>query len=687
MLYLAGITIVKVFAFIFFIDSFANDGTATLRGVVKDKDIDKFIEHAEIRIYNDFVDEVVKTDNNGEYEITWNYTQTDGEPESSVPELFTLSSNYPNPFNPTTRVDINTPEADQFQISLYDILGRRIVSTTESLDAGTSIVEFSGLGAVGTYVLRVSGADHSETITMTNILGSSADSPDITLVAAGGTAVASQTRTKQIQPVEFEESELEVTLTASHYPSVDTTITISEDQTEFEIDFMVEALETDPPALMLTWQQDPATTMTIDWHVFSNNDRRDTTLYYKPVGDTDWKRAGSETLDFPFTTREIQRVELTGLESDTYYRFRTGEYGKRYKFRTMPATLEDNSVTFAAGGDVHHERRLMEATNRQVMKYDPDFITWGGDLAYADGDEDKGHLWISFFQGIKSTLISEEGRVVPIIAGIGNHEVQNMFTYRNDSYLHWDQFRLRYAPYFFRLFAFPGLPGFDVLDFGDYMSLIILDSMHANDPEYQYEWLDETLNARREVNHVFPNYHVAGWSSVKGIKYRDEQYQVQEYFHTLFDKYELPVVFENHDHAYKRTPPMRGKEVVADGEGTVYLGDGAWGVSVRDMVYHIPEEHIEKYDFEVEDDKEDMQYGTSRQVVQYSHTFDAYITRARDLPDGYDYEMDIDDIPYLEEFASVRHGIIVDIEIDRADFTVVTEDGDIIDTYSYELSQ
>lgn len=34
--------------------------------------------------------------------------------------------------------------------------------------------------------------------------------------------------------------------------------------------------------------------------------------------------------------------------------------------------------------------------------------------------------------------------------------------------------------------------------------------------------------------------------------------------------------FENHDHVYKRTYPLKNNQVVAD--GTIYLGDGAWGV-------------------------------------------------------------------------------------------------------------
>ena len=41
----------------------------------------------------------------------------------------------------------------------------------------------------------------------------------------------------------------------------------------------------------------------------------------------------------------------------------------------------------------------------------------------------------------------------------------------------------------------------------------------------------------------------------------------------------MKVAFENHDHAYKRTHPIRNGKI--DPTGIVYLGDGAWGVNLR----------------------------------------------------------------------------------------------------------
>ena len=47
----------------------------------------------------------------------------------------------------------------------------------------------------------------------------------------------------------------------------------------------------------------------------------------------------------------------------------------------------------------------------------------------------------------------------------------------------------------------------------------------------------------------------------------------------IFLFFYLNVAFEHHNHAYKRTFPM--KEGRIDPEGVIYMGDGSWGISPR----------------------------------------------------------------------------------------------------------
>ena len=46
--------------------------------------------------------------------------------QNSVPEDFTLSQNFPNPFNPTTTIQYALPEASKVKITLYDMLGQQV---------------------------------------------------------------------------------------------------------------------------------------------------------------------------------------------------------------------------------------------------------------------------------------------------------------------------------------------------------------------------------------------------------------------------------------------------------------------------------------------------------------------------------------------------------------------------------
>jgi hypothetical protein len=144
---------------------------------------------------------------------------------------------------------------------------------------------------------------------------------------------------------------------------------------------------TEPVGLYLIWQQDPTTTMTIDWHT-EVGDQADPIVRYKVVGEGNWGEIKAAQHPFPYSNRTIHRVELTELHPDTFYRFRVGEFSRAYKFRTMPLNIHERPLVIAAGGDTSHGRHMRQM-NRVAMEYDPDFIVWGGDLAYADGHEDR----------------------------------------------------------------------------------------------------------------------------------------------------------------------------------------------------------------------------------------------------------------------------------------------------------
>ena len=332
----------------------------------------------------------------------------------------------------------------------------------------------------------------------------------------------------------------------------------------------------DPEGLFLSWQQDPLTTMTIDWNTV---EAREAVVEYRVLGEEGyWLREEGVSFPFPFSERTAHRVELTDLSPATTYEFRLGEDARVFRFETMPENLVE-PLHIAVGGDTRHSQAWMEATNEQARNLDVDFIIWGGDLAYADGREENIARWYEWFDANKNTLITEEGRVIPVVLGIGNHELQGGYYYNHEDYEDSDNWRESVAPYFYTLFAFPGHPGYDVLDFGDYLSVIMMDSDHTNPIEgAQTEWLASVLEERRDVQHVLPVYHVPAYPGHRpfdgGVSTR-----VREHWVPLFEEYSVKVAFENHDHVYKRTHPILNGEI--DPNGIVFFGDGAWGVEPR----------------------------------------------------------------------------------------------------------
>jgi uncharacterized protein (TIGR02145 family) len=67
---------------------------------------------------------------------------TSVESENELPAGYEISSNYPNPFNPTTRINIVLPIAGNVNLEVYNILGQRVIDDiNKNLSSGVNNID------------------------------------------------------------------------------------------------------------------------------------------------------------------------------------------------------------------------------------------------------------------------------------------------------------------------------------------------------------------------------------------------------------------------------------------------------------------------------------------------------------------------------------------------------------------
>jgi photosystem II stability/assembly factor-like uncharacterized protein len=77
--------------------------------------------------------------------------------QDPTPKLFSLSANYPNPFNPTTRIEYTLPEDVHVSLKVFDMLGREVTTLANGFqEAGYRTARFdAGDLSSGLYLVRL----------------------------------------------------------------------------------------------------------------------------------------------------------------------------------------------------------------------------------------------------------------------------------------------------------------------------------------------------------------------------------------------------------------------------------------------------------------------------------------------------------------------------------------------------
>ena len=94
---------------------------------------------------------------------------TSNERTDELPEAYALHGNYPNPFNPSTTITYELPEASDIRLIVLDVLGRVVESLVTGRESrGTHNIRWdAGDAPGGVYFVQLESGDFVQTRKMT----------------------------------------------------------------------------------------------------------------------------------------------------------------------------------------------------------------------------------------------------------------------------------------------------------------------------------------------------------------------------------------------------------------------------------------------------------------------------------------------------------------------------------------
>lgn len=332
----------------------------------------------------------------------------------------------------------------------------------------------------------------------------------------------------------------------------------------------------EPMHIYLTYSDAPETSIDINILLPAKVERVDVFYDTEARGDDTAAYAHQMEAVYHQTTMELSDrrtlyvATLTGLTPGTIYHFVAGEakYGmsKPRKFKTLPGG--ETAFRFVNGGDMGVDG-LVVPLLKLAAKEDPEFALIGGDLAYVNGLLGGYARWDMWLKNWDENMVTSDGRMIPIITAIGNHETN---AYKDED----KEIR---APWYMGLFGRQGKELYYSRKIGDLLVFFLLDSGHLTPHDgAQAAWLASELETYKDVKYKFAAYHVPLYPSHRPYDGVASQLG-RTHWGPLFDKYGLTVALEHHDHTFKRTKPLKGN--VVDPTGTVYIGDGCFGRDPR----------------------------------------------------------------------------------------------------------
>ena len=268
------------------------------------------------------------------------------------------------------------------------------------------------------------------------------------------------------------------------------------------------------------------------------------------------------------TRAKVWEARVTGLPPGKRIDYRYPGDDTIRHFRTAPEEIGAEGVRLVNGGDMYHEKWMLDAMNKRAGLEAPLFAWLGGDLAYADGRKEA--RWFTWLDSWAEHAVTPRGDQVPMVVMIGNHETGSQMEGERAKATGLNP----HAKFFFTVFDLPHAKSTYAVDFGSYLSVINLDSDHGRPVSEQTAWLGETLAARAGLPHLLAGYHKPAFGT--GVK--ANKANIRREWVPLFERHGVDLVAEHDHHTFKRSHALVGGKRV-DAGGVIYIGDGAWGES------------------------------------------------------------------------------------------------------------
>ena len=85
---------------------------------------------------------------------------------NQIPTVYNLYQNFPNPFNPSTKINFDLPKDSKVTLVIYDLLGRVVkrLLNSEFKQAGRYSIDFNASNlASGVYFYRIEASEYEMT--------------------------------------------------------------------------------------------------------------------------------------------------------------------------------------------------------------------------------------------------------------------------------------------------------------------------------------------------------------------------------------------------------------------------------------------------------------------------------------------------------------------------------------------